>query len=122
MDGTKVTGPDDRLSSCVLPGAADPSSAPHSPSERVAVRNDGDVSRSDYQPLVIVAIAAAAGITVDRQVDSTAFAVWTALGVCCLIAWWILGCTARNRAAAWLLVMAAAFTGGSWHHLRWDRF
>ncbi len=76
---------------------------------------------ANYQPLVVVFVAVAAGIVVDRTWPVLPM-VWlgTALAGCC--AWLALWLLAWNRSAAVALLLAAAAAGGAWHHLRWYIF
>ncbi|MCI0491598.1 MAG: ComEC/Rec2 family competence protein [Planctomycetes bacterium] len=82
-----------------------------------------------YQPLVVVALAAAAGVVLDRYGQSPwgcaavhGFAAWWVLAVCCLVLWWLFWRRNRHRQSTWLLVFSIALAAAAWHHLNWQLF
>jgi competence protein ComEC len=79
-----------------------------------------------YEPLVVVAIAMAAGIVVDRHrlpaTDGIAFGGWWWLALALLAAWYLAWRRRRSITAAWLLLAAVALSGAAWHELRWREF
>jgi competence protein ComEC len=107
--------------------------------------------RPRYQPLVVVVLAVALGIVLDRYGSATVewlgfrvqgsaiagpepeprtlnpvspsdFVLWCYLSAGCLMAWWLARQRRRDAAAAWLLLAAVVLAGGAWHHLRWNLF
>lgn len=87
---------------------------------------DSTTNSSRYQPLVVVALAAAAGIALDRFVGDfavgTGFTVWWLVSISCLAAWWCAWRDARTLLATALLLASTAMMGAAWHDLRWDLF
>lgn len=70
-----------------------------------------------YQPLVLVAVAFAAGIAVDREIGLSV-AAWLVGGMSTWCGWFL---TRRRRAAlpTTLLALTLAALGGAWHHQSW---
>lgn len=98
-------------------------------------RTHAPAFRPRYQPLVILLLAAAAGIIVDRYgrpqylaagVESLGgsawFMVWWAAAGICLALSWLIARRDRDRLSAWLLLVAVASVGGAWHHLSWFNY
>ncbi len=79
-------------------------------------------SRFHYQPLVVVALALAAGIALDRELGGAAFALWWVAAVGCVVAWWWFWRGGHPLVSAWLLIGAILCTGGAWHDARWNLF
>src|SRR3972149_1317749 len=96
--------------------------------ESLATGNSLDATpgatRPRYQPLVVVAIALAAGIALDRfggaAIDGARFAVQWCCAASCLAAWWWAWRGRHPATAAWLLLVAVALRGVAWHDLRWN--
>jgi competence protein ComEC len=100
------------------------------------VRAEGDVPhRAAYQPLVVVLLAVAAGMVLDRYGRpqfraagiqtlgaSVWFFLWWSFCTVCLAAWWLAWRRQRAETAAWLLLASAALAGAAWHHLNWYSF
>ena len=94
----------------------------------------GEKSQPRYQPLIVVLLAAVAGICIDRfgreVVHGSAFIVWIALAGLALVAWWIVWRPIGEQAfqsrrefiAAWLLLASVLLTAAAWHELRWNYF
>ena len=74
-----------------------------------------------YQPLVAVALAASAGILLDRFVD-VPLGLWWIVGAVGLAAWLPLWRRYRHTPSALALLLAAASLGGAWHHEQWNLF
>jgi competence protein ComEC len=79
-----------------------------------------------YQPLVIVALALAAGIVCDRFALPVEFghgftSLWL-VALFALAAWWWFCRGGRPAISCWLLLVAIAATGGAWHDLCWNLF
>lgn len=88
---------------------------------------DNATPAARYQPLVIVLLAAVAGIVLDRHrpivpAGGAWFAIWWYLALCLACAWWLVWRKRWDRFASWLLVAAAAATGAAWHDARWQLF
>jgi competence protein ComEC len=92
-------------------------------------------SVAPYQPLVIVLLALAAGMLVDRYLrpqfliagvdalgGSAWFVTWSLACTTCLAIWWLAWRRQCDRTAAWILLMAAALGGAAWHHRCWFDF
>jgi competence protein ComEC len=81
---------------------------------------------SRYQPLVVVALAVATGIALDRfgshLYAGVGFAVWWFVAISCLAAWWCAWRFTRTALAAMLLLMTTAMLGAAWHNLQWNYF
>jgi competence protein ComEC len=88
-----------------------------------------------YQPLVVLTIAFAAGIVLDRYAPSVFYeestddamsvpwvSVWLCSATASLVAWWLLWRRRCDVAAAWLLLTAMAWTGAASHHFHWYLF
>jgi competence protein ComEC len=78
-------------------------------------------SAADYQPLVVVLVAACTGIVVDRYWGLALFG-WLIACAAGLLAWWMLWRRDRVRMAVWPLLVAVAAVAGGWHHCRWSLF
>jgi len=74
-----------------------------------------------YHPLVVVLIALAAGIVIDRFLLSMPGLVFVA-GCLAWMTWLLLRRFGRDRPAAWALLVTAAAVGASWHHCCWRLF
>ena len=74
-----------------------------------------------HQPLVLLFMAAAAGVILDRYGQLKPIA-WCTLAGLSLASWWLVLITNRLRAGPILLLITAAAIGGGWHHLQWRRF
>ena len=85
-----------------------------------------------HEPLVSVFVAVAVGMVVDRYcrspalIDavggSTAFIVWWISCAGCMALWRACRLKQRDVAAGRILLLAALFLGGAWHHLSWYLF
>ena len=79
-----------------------------------------------YQPLLIVAVALAAGIAFDRfgasLVAHKGFGMQWLVASVSLAAWWWFLRGGRPAVSVWLLLLSIAATGGAWHELRWSQF
>jgi competence protein ComEC len=78
-----------------------------------------------YQPLVIILIAACAGIVADRYawpIAPRSFQAWLIVAVIALAIWWVLRWTSRDFAAGVLLLIAIAAAAGARHHDRWNLY
>ena len=79
-----------------------------------------------YQPLVVVAIAMAAGIALEHSGwfdnGSSSFTTtwWIALGG--IVAWWWFWRGGHPSISAWLLLGTVAATGGTWYDVNWELF
>ena len=73
------------------------------------------------QPLVLVLIAVASGVAIDRYglVQPNA---WPPLGTLGLVLWWYLARQSRWHISSGLLLITAVACGGGWHHLHWRRY
>ncbi len=87
------------------------------PTTPPAARN----ASTGYQPLVVVFVAVAAGIVVDRAWP-TAPLVWMLAALASCGIWLALWLRGWNHLAVVVLLLAAAAAGGLWHHLRWYTF
>lgn len=89
-------------------------------------------SRAPYQPLVVVLLAVAAGMIFDRYLrpsflsvgvealgGSAWIAIWWVSAAACLALWCFTWRRRQDRAAGWILLMAAALAGAAWHHRCW---
>ena len=74
-----------------------------------------------YQPLVVVLLAACAGIALDRWL-AVWLSVWMIAAVVAWVVWWQLWRSAALRSATYVLLLSAAATAGAWHHCRWSLF
>lgn len=87
------------------------------------LRNDAEIVTPPprYQPLVVVAVAMAAGIFIDRSAPLAW--TWTAAGsLIALALWGLLRKWNCDRAACASLLLSVCCMGASWHHLRWSCF
>lgn len=85
-------------------------SAPSSPPDQHAPLH--------YEPLLVVLIAVAAGMVLDRYLVVLP-ALWLSLAAISLFGWLLL-CFRRNeRASSIALLLAASAVGGAWHHACW---
>ncbi len=87
-----------------------------------------------YQPLVLVALAAMAGIICDRYglrsifagvdsaIDISWFVIWWCLCATCLALWWFVRNRQYDGPAGCLLLVSVALTGAAWHNLNWFLF
>jgi competence protein ComEC len=77
-------------------------------------------------PLVVVAVALAAGVVLNRYWAPT-------IGIAGFVELWLVACVSlvawswfwrggRPMVSAWLLVASLAACGGAWHELRWNLF
>jgi competence protein ComEC len=76
-----------------------------------------------YQPLVVILIAACAGIIADRYawpIAPRSIQAWSSIAAIALATWWLLRWTGRDFAASVLLLIAIAAVAGAWHHDRWN--
>jgi competence protein ComEC len=76
---------------------------------------------AEYQPLVLIVSALAAGIVADRWMPLSAAAWWISSAVL-LVLWAVLRGHARHGAASWAIVAAVGCCGGAWHHVRWHLY
>ena len=74
-----------------------------------------------YHPLIIVVVAVAAGVVVDRY-RPLPVAVWWTITATCLGGWFMLWHKQRNMAASVVLLVAGLAVAASWHHCRWNLF
>jgi competence protein ComEC len=72
----------------------------------------------NHHPLIVVLVAFAAGIVSDRYTGVTPILWWT-LAAVGLLSWSV---TRRWGPSAWLLLVAVAACGATWHELRWRWF
>ncbi|HEX4414886.1 MAG TPA: ComEC/Rec2 family competence protein [Lacipirellulaceae bacterium] len=92
-------------------------------------------NRSPYQPLVVALLAVAAGMLADRYLQpqfldagfaalggSAWFVIWWLSAAACLATWCFAWRHRRDRAASWILLIAAALAGAAWHHRCWFNF
>jgi len=97
-----------------------------------ALGNRAPIERARYQPFVILLLAVAAGISLDRYGPSFASAstptvsggslwlvAWWSLSASCLFVWWLAWRRRRDALAAALLLATAALLGAAWHHWNW---
>ena len=89
--------------------------------------NDSADHRPQYQPLVIVLMAAAGGVVADRFWPRP-LGVWLALAIGCVALWWVIGVLIR-RCPPWsaiarnvVLLGTVASVAAAWHHGRWCLF
>jgi hypothetical protein len=62
-------------------------------------------SRARYQPLVLVLLAVAAGMTLDRYgLSQILGGTWWCLCACCLVIWLLVWQRRHDAVAAWLLL------------------
>ncbi len=91
--------------------------------------------RARYQPLVVVLLAVAAGMVLDRfgrpqflvaGIDSLGgsawFALWWLSCAVCLAVWWLAWRQRYEVTAAGLLLASTALVGAAWHHSNWFSF
>lgn len=71
-----------------------------------------------YQPMVIVLLAAAAGIIFDRLCPLP-IAGWWSVAACLLILWGVLRRTPRDGLCVALLLSAVGCIAAAWHHASW---
>ena len=74
-----------------------------------------------YQPLLVVAAAAAAGIVFDRYCP-LGWWTWIELAAVGLGVWLLLWRRAWHPAAMIFLALAIASVGAAWHHAQWNLF
>ena len=74
-----------------------------------------------YQPLVVVVAAAAAGIVADRYWPLAA-GLWWFAALTALPCWFLAWRRMRLRTAAFILLAAVAATAAAWHHCCWYLF
>jgi len=72
----------------------------------------------NYHPLVLVVLALAVGIVVDRY-SPLSGEVWLLLSLAGLLGWFAVWIIDRHRPASILLLMSALAAGGAWHHGYW---
>jgi len=77
--------------------------------------------RLAYQPLIVVLLAACAGIAADRWLAWPVL-VWCALAALGWGAWHTLWRRERWNLAAVAILVSTAAVGGAWHHVRWSLF
>ena len=76
-----------------------------------------------YQPLVLVMLAVAAGMTLDRYCLAQIFGgAWWGLCASCLAIWWLAWRWRHDTTAAWLLLASTALAGAAWHHWNWYEY
>ena len=73
------------------------------------------------EPLVMVALAASAGVVLDRYAV-VPWTAWLVVGCAAVALWWLLGWFAFPKTRALILLIGVATAGGAWHHLAWHRF
>jgi len=87
--------------------------------------------RAPYQPLVVVFVAAAVGMVVDRYALSAGvlqtngngeFVGWWIASLACAAVWWLAWRRSRYCISCWLLLASVSCLAGAWHHLNWDLF
>ena len=74
-----------------------------------------------YHPLLLLVIALATGIAIDRW-RPVAAEIWWLASLAGLAAWWLLWRNRRDVAGSWALLAATFAIGGAWHHDRWNFF
>lgn len=74
------------------------------------------------QPLVVLVIALAVGIALDRWGGLEAAVVWWVAATGSLAGWWVVWRRGSERLAAAILLVGVAATGAAWHHVCWDMF
>lgn len=74
-----------------------------------------------YQPLLIVLVAACAGIAIDFYWPLS-FATWSTAALLSLGIWFLLARRGYHRAAAGLIFLAILSVAGAWHHCQWNLF
>ena len=74
-----------------------------------------------YQPLVVVVAAAAAGIVADRYWPLAA-GLWWFAALTALPCWFLAWRRMRLRTAAFILLAAVAAVAAAWHHCHWCLF
>jgi len=82
---------------------------------------DRHYEASQYQPLVAVVVACAAGIVLDR-ISGLPSTFWWVLAVVAWFGWAAAWRWGASRSAAWLLLGSVLSTAGGWHHGSWDLF
>jgi competence protein ComEC len=88
-----------------------------------APAEDGAQTRARYQPLVLVLLAVAAGMVLDRfGLPQIVGGAWWCLCAGCLAVWWLAWQQQRNAAAAWLLLVSTSLAGAAWHHWSWHEY
>src|SRR5207247_227357 len=78
-------------------------------------------AQTGRRPLVVVLLAASAGIVLDRAVPLPAYA-GLVLGVAAWATWLVLYRRGRDVVAAAALMVSVAALFAAWHHTRWDAF
>lgn len=89
----------------------------HDRHEPPAVREPGP----RYAPLVIVAVAACAGIVVDRYAPISLL-TWLSISAGLLVAWTFVWRREKLGLASPLLLLAIATAWAAWHHFNWNLF
>ncbi len=82
---------------------------------------DPRIDATRYQPLVIVLVAACAGIVADRFRPLPVFAWWAVAGGA-FVVWLGLWRRGSQCAASIVLLLSVAATAASWHHCGWYLF
>jgi competence protein ComEC len=88
------------------------------------MKTEAHTGRNDhprYHPLVIVLMAACAGILVDSYWPQS-LAVWFATALISLFGWFLLTRSGRPRAAAVLILPAVLSVAAARHHCQWNLF
>jgi len=78
-------------------------------------------SRSANQPLVVIGLAMAGGIALERLV-LLPLIVWLLVAVATWAAWLVCFNTKQDRAGALFLLFSVAALAGTWGHDRWRRY
>lgn len=76
-----------------------------------------NLHRSPPRPLVVFALAAAMGMSLDAAL-SPPVAIWVACSSILLIAWFLRDRRGRAREGAWLIALAVATTSAAYHRFR----
>jgi competence protein ComEC len=85
---------------------------------------DSALDRTDiprYRPLLIVLVAASAGIAADSYWPLS-FLTWLTAVLLTLGIWYVSARRGHHRAAAGLILTAILSVAGAWHHCQWNLF
>ncbi|HUG69764.1 MAG TPA: ComEC/Rec2 family competence protein [Pirellulaceae bacterium] len=80
-----------------------------------------NLTNARYQPLVVLFVAASAGIIADHRC-TVSLTSWLALSCGSLLAWSVLQSRIWQPLVTLVLLLAVACAGGAWHHAYWRMY